>query len=497
MAAGTALSRLTGFGRTAALAAALGLTTLGDAYNAAAALPMMILVLVTGGTLSSALVPMLVRPETQAERQAVAATVLGGVAAVTAVATLAVAAASPGLGRLLSASAPPDARAARAELIGNLLLLFAPQLFLLGISVVAGALLTSAGRLARVGLTPVATNVVTLLGIGAYVLLANSPPESPQQDAAAIAALGLGATIGVAITTALQLHGCRDLLPAPRSVGRAMTRGPLRELVRISRWSLVYVVANQAGLFVVLVSAGAAIGVLSAYQWGFAVMQLPYAVIGVSVLSALYPALAREAESPTFTLLARKATGLLLLLLGPGAAALIAYGDVVAAALLGPGAANTDVALLTASVRLFALALLPFALFQLLTRICYARQAHHLPALTNLAVNLTLVLGALAASASSGADSLLFGLAAGYLASYLVGCAVLLVVVRSLVVSCAPSRALLRPTFTAIGVTAVGALLHVTGTGAAAEGLAVAITMTGLALAARAAMTHVSRSTLP
>ena len=61
MAVGTLLSRLTGFVRTAALVTVLGTTRLGDAFNTANTVPNMLLVLVTGGTLSSVLIPMLAR----------------------------------------------------------------------------------------------------------------------------------------------------------------------------------------------------------------------------------------------------------------------------------------------------------------------------------------------------------------------------------------------------------------------------------------------------
>jgi len=60
MAAGTILSRATGFGRVFALAYALGFTRLADAYNLANTTPNILYDLVLGGILSATLVPVFV-----------------------------------------------------------------------------------------------------------------------------------------------------------------------------------------------------------------------------------------------------------------------------------------------------------------------------------------------------------------------------------------------------------------------------------------------------
>ena len=62
MAAGTLVSRLTGFVRTMVITAALGAATLGDSCTVAYTLPTMIYILTVGGGLNSVFVPQLVRP---------------------------------------------------------------------------------------------------------------------------------------------------------------------------------------------------------------------------------------------------------------------------------------------------------------------------------------------------------------------------------------------------------------------------------------------------
>ena len=60
VAAGTGLSRLTGFGRVAVMAYVLGTTALAEAYNLANNTPNLLYDLVLGGILSATLVPVVV-----------------------------------------------------------------------------------------------------------------------------------------------------------------------------------------------------------------------------------------------------------------------------------------------------------------------------------------------------------------------------------------------------------------------------------------------------
>jgi putative peptidoglycan lipid II flippase len=61
MALGTIAARVTGFLRTAVLAAALGESTLADAYNTANTIPNIVYDLLLGGILTSIVVPLIVR----------------------------------------------------------------------------------------------------------------------------------------------------------------------------------------------------------------------------------------------------------------------------------------------------------------------------------------------------------------------------------------------------------------------------------------------------
>jgi len=424
MAAGTVLSRITGLVRTGALAAALGVTSLADAYNVANTVPTILLVLVTGGTLSAVLVPLLMESDDLGQRRARAESLGALVLAVTGVATLLAVVGSPLLARFFALGLEGDGRDEFVTTATLLLVLFAPQVLAYGVSVHAVAVLNAAGRLALGSFASVATNVVTIAGIAVYVVVRD---DTDSGGTRALVVLGAATTAGVVVMAGIQVWGARRVLPGLRLRPRLRRDDTTRRVLRLGRWTLLYVVANQVGLAVVLTVATSSPGGASAYQWGFALMQLPYAVIAVSVLSAVYPQVSRAARHDPERYAALVSGGMrtLLVLLLPAAVLLAVLAEPLTRVLLGYGAVDEPgVRLIATAVSLFALALLPFTAFQLLTRACFARGDTRAPALVNVAVNVVNVLGALLALRSTGTGSL-GTLVAAYAASYVVGCVLL------------------------------------------------------------------------
>lgn len=456
MAVGTLVSRATGLGRTAALAAVLGVGLASDAYIAASVVPTMLLVLVTGGTLSAALVPMLSRGAADQDRQRAAGTALTGLSALAAVASLALAVSAPALARFLSLGAlgQPD-HDERVRLITILLALVAPQVFLLAVTAVTSAVLTAQGRLGVVGWSPVATNVAFLLVLLTYSVVV--PTTVGRLPLVGVLLLGLGSTAAAGVTSAIQLRAVVGDLPPWRSMFRDRDRDLVRELRRTGGWTLLYAAANQVGLLVVLAVAARRNGVGSAYQWSFTVMQLPFALIGVTLLSASLPALARAAgDRAAFQRVVRRASIPLLTLLLPCAVALAVFATPVARLLVGHGSAGGDGAALVAQgIALFGTALLPFAAFQLMTRSCYALGRPWLPALANLPVNAVTVMGALLALRPGRATDVLVVLVLSYSASYVIGCLVLGLALRR--TGAVMTGGLLRPGLSSAATTCLGA----------------------------------------
>lgn len=433
MAFATTLSRLTGLLRVGALAAALGVTSLADAYNIANTVPTILLVLVTGGTLSAVLVPVLAEVDGPDQRRARAESLWALILTVTLAASVLAVLASPLIARLFaSGSAGQPGHAEFVDRTTLFLVLFAPQVLAYGLSVHAVAVLNAAGRLALGSFASVATNVITLLATGLYVILRTDGDGPADRD---LIVLGAGTTLGVIVMTAIQVWGARRVLPGMRLLRRPRRDAVTDHVLRLGRWTLVYVVANQIGLGAVLTVSASVDGGASAYQWAFAVMQLPFAIVAVSILSAVYPRLSRTArEDPSaFAGTLSRTFGALLVVLLPFVVLMSTLAQPLTGVLLGYGAVDRQGQhLIAAAVAVFGLALLPFSVFQLLTRAYFALGDTKTPALANVCANLVTVTGAGIAAAVPGTSPsrVMLVLVTAYVLSYITGCGLLAVTLR-------------------------------------------------------------------
>jgi putative peptidoglycan lipid II flippase len=227
-----------------------------------------------------------------------------------------------------------------------------------------------------------------------------------------------------------QLLGARRLLPGLRLRPQIRRGDPAtRELWRLGRWTLGYVAANQVGLAVIIALANDVAGGVVAYQVAFAIMQLPFGIIAVSLFSAIYPRLSRDATRQDDAFAASVAGGFRLTaaLLVPAAVGLFVLAEPVTNLLVNYGAAaGSGAEFIAAVVRIFALALLPFTVFQLLTRSYYAMTDTRTPMLANFALNgANIALAGLAAFTIDDPVRRIQGLVASYALSYLTGCILL------------------------------------------------------------------------
>jgi putative peptidoglycan lipid II flippase len=303
MTAGTLLSRITGIARNALLLACLGSTLLSDSYTSANTTPNMVYELVAGGVLSALLVPLfnaLNLKGTKRARDGINALV--SLAAVALVLTaIVVAVASPVITSLIYSK---PSQALQRQLATELLRMFAPQIAVYGFITLATAALNTKRKFGAAMLAPVFNNLV-MIGVlsWAYRILNRLYGKHTKgkaqllvvaRDSHAKWILGFGTTAGV---LAMGLV----LIPALRSanVGWKWRWEPshpaVKELLRLSGWTMGYVAANQAALLYIQRRAATAEGNnggVTLYSNAYSVFfLLPHSLFAVSIMTALQPEL--------------------------------------------------------------------------------------------------------------------------------------------------------------------------------------------------------------
>ncbi|MEE1818699.1 murein biosynthesis integral membrane protein MurJ [Streptomyces sp. SP18ES09] len=306
MAAGTLVSRLTGFVRSLVITGALGAALLGDTFTIAYTLPTMIYILTVGGGLNSVFVPQLVRSmkndedggEAYANRLLTLVMVALGL-----IVALAVFAA-PLLIRLMSNTIADDAAA------NSVAVTFAryclPTIFFMGVHVVMGQILNARGKFGAMMWTPVLNNIVMIVTFGLFIWVYGTSAEShmgvqtiPDEG---IRLLGIGTLLGLVVQALAMIPYLRET--GFRFRPRFDWKGHgLGKTVKLAKWTVLFVLANQAGVLVVTqlaTAAGEASGKngagFLAYSNAQLIWGMPQAIITVSVMAALLPRISRAAH---------------------------------------------------------------------------------------------------------------------------------------------------------------------------------------------------------
>ncbi|MGJ5754664.1 putative peptidoglycan lipid II flippase [Streptomyces puniciscabiei] len=305
MAAGTMVSRLTGFVRSALIVSALGLDVLGDSFQVAYQLPTMIYILTVGGGLNSVFVPQLVRAMKEdddggeAFANRLLTLVMVALAALTGLAMFG----APLLVRLLSN--PIATNPAANDVAVTFTRYFLPSIFFMGIHVVMGQILNARGKFGAMMWTPVLNNIVIIVTLGMFIWVygtaadshmkvTNIPPEGQRL-------LGIGVLLGLVVQALA-------MIPYLRETGfrirlRFDWRGHgLGKAAMLAKWTVLFVLANQAGAMIVTqlsTAAGKDSGVagtgFAAYANAQLIWGLPQAIITVSLMAALLPRISRSA----------------------------------------------------------------------------------------------------------------------------------------------------------------------------------------------------------
>ncbi|MER8099538.1 murein biosynthesis integral membrane protein MurJ [Kitasatospora sp. NPDC094016] len=398
MAAGTLVSRGTGFVRTMVITAAIGVAVMGDSYNAAYTLPTLLYILIGGGALNAVFVPQLVRSMKNDEDGGTAyasrllTLVMVGLGGVVFLAVLG----APLLVQLISH--PMMENAERAETTVALARYCLPTIFFMGVHVVMGQILNARGRFGAMMWTPVLNNIVVIFTFGAYIWVyggysgTHVTPEGISPEGVRL--LGLGTLLGLVVQSLA-------MIPYLRSAGfryrpRFDWRGHgLGKAARLAKWTFLFVLANQAGFLVITQLATAAgsaaekgghegVG-LAAFSNALLIWQLPQAVITVSIMSAVLPRLSRAAaDEDAGAVRDDLSYGLRTSAVAvvPGAFLFLSLGPAIARSIYGIGGGDraldnaTNVGLMLSA---FALGLIPYSAQYVMLRGFYAYEDTRTP----------------------------------------------------------------------------------------------------------------------
>jgi putative peptidoglycan lipid II flippase len=427
MAIASLASRATGFIRNSAIAAAVGAGaySVGDAYGLANTLPNMVYELLLGGVLTSVIIPVLVKAQQDDRDRGLAYTqrLLSIATAGLATATLLAVLAAP---LLIGIFGGPPQYQSVAALWATLLL---PEIFFYGIGAMFAAVLNSRHVYGWPAWAPVMNNLITIAAAALFALVPGPKNLSTGTITnSQILVLGIGTTLGIVAQALILLVPLRRAGFTWKWRFRASENeaGRMAEFRTLTLWVLGYVVISQIGVIAinrVAVSHGA----VQIFANADLLFQVPYGILGVSLLTALMPRMSRAAaRGETSEVLAdlRLGTRLSAVALIPITAGLIALGPAFTSVIL-LGRFSQDNARLTGyALAAGAFGLLPFALVMLQQRVFYAMRDARTPTFINLAmVGTKVVLVGLATLMLDG-KAVIVALTVSTSLSYVAGCVV-------------------------------------------------------------------------
>lgn len=384
LAIATLVSRITGFGWKVVLAWVVGFGVVNDSFTVASNFPTIINELLLGGVLTSVVVPLLVRAQKEDADggQAYTQRLLTVGLVVLATGTVIAIACAP----LLTAAYTSESTS-NPRLTTAFTYLMLPAIVFLGMSAMLMAVLNARQRFTATGWAPVLNNLVMFTVIGLYAVLPGEISLDPvRMGEAKLLVLGLGIPLGIAA----QLLA---LVPALRRTGFSFRwrwgwDRRLAEFGGLAAWVVCYTLLGQVGLSAVTNAAtSGAAGGAAIYSSAWLLLQFPYGVIGVSLLTVIMPRMSGAAADGNYpAVIDDLALGsrLSIVLLGPLCALMTVLGPQIGLALYSIGNAGADATRLGLAVTASAFGVLPYAIVMLQLRVFYAMKDARTPTLIML-----------------------------------------------------------------------------------------------------------------
>lgn len=379
VAVATLTSRVTGFLRTILLAAILG-PAIASAFSIANQMPQQVSELVLGQVLTALVIPVLVRAEMEDkdrgqaffERLFTLSLTILGIALVVSLAL------SPVLVGILVGDSKVDEGLTQA-----LVIMFLPQLVFFGLSALFTAMLNTRDAFKPGAWAPVACNTVQIATLVTFYLMPGELTLNPtQMGQPKLLVLGIGSTLGVILQAMIQV-------PAMRRAGiklrlRWGVDDRLKHFGSMGIAIVAYVFISLAGWYAVTpILSHASDGGPAIYQYAWMVLQLPYGVIGVALLTAVMPRLSRNAAEGNRNAVLDDlsvATRITMVALIPIVAFTTVFGPSIGRALFNFGQfSQADANFLGTALSFSAFVLIPYAMVLIHLRVFYAQERAWIP----------------------------------------------------------------------------------------------------------------------
>ena len=280
------------------------------------------------------------------------------------------------------------------EVATTLLRWFMPQMVFYGIVTLATAMLNARRRFAAAAFAPMLNNLVVISVFLAlpHVSAGDLSVRGVADDPALAAFIGLGTTAGIvamalALLPPLHRTGIRlRFLPSMRNAA-------VRTMLRLSGWTVGYVIANQIALLVVTILANGTAGGPFVYVSAYAFFQLPHGLFAVSFMTAFAPELASAASRGDLSTMRQQLSRgmrLTTVAIVPAAALYLGLARPIIVTLLQRGAFDAADAIRVAdTLAAFAVGLLPFSIYLFALRAFTSRLDTFTPFWINCVENAT------------------------------------------------------------------------------------------------------------
>lgn len=365
------LGKVTGLIRLQLVAREFGTSSAYDAFTAANQLPEVFFVLIAGGSLAAAFIPVYSEYLTQESRQKAMALgntiltivilLLGAVSAVGAII-------APWLTRVVLV---PEFTPELQQLTADIMRVILIQTTIFGISGVFSSMLNAHQHFALPALAPLALDIGYVVGLYLFV---------PQLG---ILGLAWGTVVGGVLHIGIQVPALVKYRIGYRPSLKWQLSG-VSEIVRLMGPRIVTLGTVQiADLFIIRLTSGLPEGNTSGYFYGYALMQLPETLFGTAIALVIFPTLAElfnAGEREQMRETAVNALGIIWTLTIPAAALMVLLGEPAIAFLLEGEVFDAASTRLVYSVLLaFSVRLVSEATLEIVARLFYAQHDTRTP----------------------------------------------------------------------------------------------------------------------